>query len=266
MPAGKQKTQRQRRVSGAEQPHPHREAATHRQTHTHSTWQKCKKTSQPKPDEMGAGCRPDGGTREFRRSCVTCVFADPVSRCPGIWIWVLALYLSSDCLEKIIKWVFCLEMQGVGGNDNRILLSRSTRLLKCLVVRSGSGGRGDSKNRRLALAFMLSSRCSSVPGHAIGATHRPPRRSWPCRPPIARHAHETISRPVTSKPIHAIPSPEVRQQNPVVRPIGIADCMREPSWSILRRRVGRGVGQDGKLMQALREPWVVNGTAGRDRE
>lgn len=222
---------------------------------------------------MGAGWlvgpRPDG--RRTRVSSFVCdmrvLFADPVSRCPGIGIWFLALQLVLALLGEKSNGYSVSKCREWGEMTIVFFsLSRSTRLLKCLVVRSGSGGR-DNEGQRLALAIdVFLPWCSSVPGHAIGATHRPPRHSWPCRPPIARHAHETISRPVTSKPIHAIPQPAVRQQNPLVHPIGIVDCMREPSWSILRCCVGRGVAQDGELMRALQMPWVVNGTAGRDRE
>lgn len=147
-----------RRVRGAVQPRP-QEATTHRQTHTHTPHGKSAKKSQPKPDEMGAGWCPLDPTRVSSFVCDMRVCGPPVSASLGSGFRVLALYLST--VGSRIAWKnqmgILSQNAASGGNDNRILLSRSTPLLKCLVVRSGSGRRGDSENQRLALALMLSS-------------------------------------------------------------------------------------------------------------
>lgn len=118
-----------------------------------------KKKSQPKPDEMGAGWlvapRPDG--RRTRVSSFVCdmrvLFADPVSRCPGIGIWFLALQLVLALLGEKSNGYSVSKCREWGEMTIVFFsLSRSTRLLKCLVVRSGSGGR-DNEGQRLALAI-----------------------------------------------------------------------------------------------------------------
>lgn len=151
--------QENRRVRGAEQPRP-QEATTHRQTHTHTPHGKsAKKRVSPNPTRWEPGGAPST-RREFRHSCVTCVFADPPFPLPwdrGFVCWHCICRPVGSRIAWKNQMGILSQNAASGGNDNRILLSRSTPLLKCLVVRSGSGRRGDSENQRLALALMLSS-------------------------------------------------------------------------------------------------------------
>lgn len=154
---------------------------------------------------MGAGWlvapRPDG--RRTRVSSFVCdmrvLFADPVSRCPGIGIWFPALQLVLALLGEKSNGYSVSKCKEWGEMTIVFFsLSRSTRLLKCLVVRSGSGGR-DNEGQRLALAidvFLPGARRSlamplaqpialpGTPGRAVRQSPAMPMKPFPDqRPP-----------------------------------------------------------------------------------